>query len=65
MSHRLADFSTKRRAAYLWSDTTTLGHKATHATAAAMSGQIDPFLAIKLAVSAIGEQLAADEHRPT
>jgi hypothetical protein len=65
MSHRLADFSTKRRAAYLRSDTTRFGHNATHATAAAMSGQIDPFLAIKLVVSAIDEQLAADEHRPT
>jgi hypothetical protein len=33
-------------------------------TAAAMSGQMDPFLAIKLVVSAIDEQLAAYEHRP-
>ena len=33
-------------------------------TAAAMSGQMDPFLAIKLVVSAIDQQLAAYQHRP-
>jgi hypothetical protein len=33
-------------------------------TAAAMSGQVDPFLAIKLVVSVIDEELAAYEHRP-
>jgi hypothetical protein len=33
-------------------------------TAAAMSGQMDPFLAIKLVVSAIDEHLGAYQRRP-
>ena len=64
MSHRLADFSTKRSAAYL-RRIQQIRPQCDARTAAAMSGQMDPFLAIKLVVSAIDEQLAAYEHRPT
>ena len=43
---------------------TTIRAQCDARTTAATSGQMDPFLAVKLVVSAIDEQLAACQQRP-